>query len=143
MSGQSIQTMASIYDSVDDIDLFTGGTSEFPLDGAQVGPTFACIIGRQFEKLRSGDRFWFENSNGPQAFTLPQLDSIRQVSLARLICANSDNVITIQQMALHLPHPVLNPRQPCDALADLDITLWLDRPAARMDNDNNVDDAIA
>lgn len=137
MSGQSIQTMASIYASVDDIDLFTGGMSEFPLDGAQVGPTFACIIGRQFEKLRSGDRFWFENSDGPQTFTPPQLDSIRQVTLARLMCANGDNIVTIQQMALHLPHPVLNPRLFCDALPDVDIFLWLDRPLQSASDNNN------
>lgn len=129
--------MASLYDSVDDIDLFTGGVSEFPLEGAQVGPTFSCIIGRQFEKLRAGDRFWFENSQGPQAFTMSQLDSIRQVSLARLMCANGDNIVTIQQMALHLPHPVLNPQLLCDALPDLDITLWSDQPLTSANNDNN------
>lgn len=126
MSNRSSQAMAAMYESVDDIDLFSAGISEFPLEGAQVGPTFACIIGRQFSALRRGDRYWFESSMGPHAFTIGQLDSIRQVSLARLMCANSDNLITIQQMALEMAHPVLNPRLFCTSLPDLDITLWLD-----------------
>lgn len=126
MRGLSAEIMSNLYESADDIDLFTGGLSEFPLDGAQVGPTFACIIGRQFESLRSGDRFWFEGSQGLQAFTLAQLDSIKQVSLARLLCANSDKISTIQEQALRLAHPVLNPRKSCDKLPDLDMSLWRD-----------------
>merc|ERR1719397_1760018 len=49
------------------IDPFTAGLAETaPADG-MVGPLFACIIKRQFEKLRDGDRFFFshERSQGP------------------------------------------------------------------------------
>ena len=52
--------------SIDDIDLYVGGIAETPLVGANVGPTFGCIIGYQFRDLRKGDRFWFEN---PGQFT--------------------------------------------------------------------------
>lgn len=126
MSNRSTIMMATLYEHVDDIDLFTGGISEFPMEGSQVGPTFGCIIARQFQQLRAGDRYWFESSIGPQAFTIAQLESIKQVTLARVLCANSDNVQTIQQSALNLPHPILNPRLPCNSLPDLDITLWFD-----------------
>lgn len=134
MNSQSIAAMAQLYECVDDIDLFSGGVSEFPISDGQVGPTFACIIGKQFETLRAGDRFWFETSMGPNAFTMDQLNSIKQVSLAQLICANSDNIVTLQQQALLLPHPIYNPRQFCASMPDLDISLWFDPPGGPIIN---------
>jgi len=53
-----------VYRDVDDIDAFTGGLAETaPTDGL-VGPTFACIIGKQFQFLKFGDRFFFNNDPG-------------------------------------------------------------------------------
>lgn len=46
-----IAQMEKIFIHVDDIDLFIGGLAEQPLKGALVGPTFACILGIQFEKV--------------------------------------------------------------------------------------------
>lgn len=48
------------YSHVDDIDLFTGAMTETHLPNSSVGPTFACLIGKQFRKLIIGDRYWHE-----------------------------------------------------------------------------------
>lgn len=113
-----------LYKHVDDIDLWSGGVSERKLPGAAIGPTFACIIARQFSNTRRGDRFWFENPNLPSSFTPEQLDQIRKISLAKILCLNSDDLATIQHWALRMPHPVLNPRVPCEQLPEIDLHFW-------------------
>lgn len=102
-----IQKLRKIYATVDDIDLFPGGLAETPLKGGVVGPTFGCIIGRQFQLLRKCDRFWYENGDPLTRFTSAQLTSIRKSSLAKLICQNSDGIRLIQRAALDLPESFL------------------------------------
>lgn len=57
-----IAELKTLYgDSPDGFDPFVGALLEKPLEGALVGALNASIIGDQFDRLRDGDRFWYEN----------------------------------------------------------------------------------
>ena len=78
-----------------------------------------------FDKLnrvfRTGDRFWYEEETS--GFSLPQLEAVRQSSLARVLCDNSDDVSVIQPRVFHVPD-VNNIRVSCDQLPEIDMSLW-------------------
>ncbi|XP_070788071.1 myeloperoxidase-like, partial [Pituophis catenifer annectens] len=74
------------YGTPKNIDLWVGGVSEPLLRNARVGPLLACIFRKQFQNLRDGDRFWWEN---PGVFTPAQRQALNQATLARVICDNT------------------------------------------------------
>ncbi|KAJ8951456.1 hypothetical protein NQ318_006888 [Aromia moschata] len=90
---EPLDNIKEIYETVDDVDLYTGALSEKPMRDSILGPTLTCLILDQFFRLKHGDRFWYEN---PQAFTLEQLSEIKKTSLASIICDNSDELDMIQ-----------------------------------------------
>ncbi|MGI9579359.1 MAG: peroxidase family protein, partial [Microthrixaceae bacterium] len=61
--------LAAIFDSVDDVDAFTGMVSEQHVEGSEFGELQLAMWTAQFSALRDGDRFFHEND--------PLLDEIR------------------------------------------------------------------
>ncbi|XP_054263241.1 peroxidase-like [Macrosteles quadrilineatus] len=114
MDPQSINRLAAVYPSVDEVDLFAGAVAERPVEGAMLGPTFVCLVGDQFSRLRRGDRFFYEEANQPSSFTQAQLEQLRKASLARILCDNSDNIALIQPLAFVQPS-FLNQRVACSS----------------------------
>jgi len=128
MSNKTVNAYVNLYETPNDLDLWSAGISETPLTGAMVGPTFACIMGRQFNHFRTGDRFWYENSGWPSSFTLEQLAEIRKVRLSRIFCDNADDIESIQVHAMVLPDHEINPRVSCKSheLPRMDLSKWRD-----------------
>uniref|UniRef100_A0A667Z832 Eosinophil peroxidase n=1 Tax=Myripristis murdjan TaxID=586833 RepID=A0A667Z832_9TELE len=80
------RSLLELYGTPDNIDVWLGGVAEPFVRGGRVGPLFACIIATQFQRIREGDRFWWENED---VFTEDQRESLRKASLARIICDNT------------------------------------------------------
>jgi len=55
--------LSNVYESIEDIDLYSGAIAEKAVRGGAVGPTFACLIGEQFDRIKRGDRFFYTHSN--------------------------------------------------------------------------------
>lgn len=69
------------YGDVGKIDFWSGALSEDHQPGAQVGPSLYVVIKDQFEKLRDGDRFWYQNFfSGP---LLMELEETRLIDIIR------------------------------------------------------------
>lgn len=116
MDAGALANIARVYSHVDDIDLYTGGLAERPIQDGLVGPTFACIIADQFLRLKRGDRYWYETSEKPQAFSKEQLAEIHKSSLARLLCDNVPELSSVQRWPLRI-FATGNPRLPCSSLS--------------------------
>ena len=66
--------MRSVYESVDDIDLFVAGLKEKSLPDAMLGPTFSRIFAAQFLNLKRTDRFFYNYVDQPTLLILPSDD---------------------------------------------------------------------
>uniref|UniRef100_A0A8C2Z4P6 Eosinophil peroxidase n=1 Tax=Cyclopterus lumpus TaxID=8103 RepID=A0A8C2Z4P6_CYCLU len=92
--------LLKLYGRADNIDVWLGGVAEPFVRGGRVGPLFACLIATQFQRIRTGDRLWWEN-NG--VFTAGQRDSLKNTSLARIICDNTGITDVPAQPFLYAP----------------------------------------
>lgn len=79
------QRLASVYASVDEIDLWVGGLAEDHLEGVMVGELLRAVFVHQFSVLRDGDRFWYQNQ-----LSQPQIDELHRTTLADIIRRNTD-----------------------------------------------------
>jgi len=66
---QALEQISILYESIDDIDLYTGALAEIPELDNLIGPTFTSLIADQFMRLQDGDRFWYESAEQSYPFT--------------------------------------------------------------------------
>jgi peroxidase len=78
------QNLQDLYGSVDNVDLWVGALAEDHAAGSSTGPLVKAILSDQFERLRDGDRYWFEN-----IFSGRQLSQLENTTLADVIRRNT------------------------------------------------------
>lgn len=95
------------YGEVRFLDLWIGGLAEEHLPGSMVGETFHTIIADQFQRLRDGDRYWFEND--PYFLANPDLlDELRATTLAAIIRRNTAMDDEIPDSVFGRPRPAVS-----------------------------------
>ena len=57
----SVAAYSRIYETPEDLELWSAGVSENPVPGGLLGPTITCVIGRQWHNVRKGDRYLGEH----------------------------------------------------------------------------------
>ncbi len=76
--------LEQLYGDVDNIDVWVGGLAEDHAEGSSLGTLFSTIIADQFQRIRDGDRLWYQN-----VFNGRELKSIENTTLADVIERNS------------------------------------------------------
>ncbi|NND98676.1 MAG: peroxidase [Pirellulaceae bacterium] len=90
-SNEDVATnLQSLYGDVDNIDLWVGLMAEDHTADGSLGETATAIIADQFERLRDGDRFYYENTMSDQA-----IREIENTTLADIIQQNT-NIDSLQ-----------------------------------------------
>ncbi|OED42435.1 hypothetical protein AB833_07315 [Chromatiales bacterium (ex Bugula neritina AB1)] len=78
------EKLASVYDNVDQVDLWVGGLAEDQHGDSMMGELFTSINTDQYENIRNADRFWYENT-----YSGAELQQLQQTTLADIIERNS------------------------------------------------------
>ncbi|XP_017160692.1 dual oxidase 1 [Poecilia reticulata] len=113
---QLLRDVAELYGGdISKLELFPGGLLE-STDGP--GPVFSAIILDQFERVRNGDRFWFENKqNG--LFTDEEIQTIRRLTYRDVLIA----VTSAEETDLQENVFLWTEGDPCPQPAQLDASM--------------------
>lgn len=89
---QDNQVLENIYEDIDNVDPWVAMLSEDPFEESIAGQTITTIMKKQFQVLRKGDRFYYENDPG---FTDEEIAEIKATRLSDVIRRNT-NIDNIQ-----------------------------------------------
>ncbi|XP_052748509.1 peroxidase-like [Galleria mellonella] len=141
MNIEKMETLKTLYNNVDDVDLFVGIVSENFVQEAHIGPTLYCIMAKQLQIFRFADRFWFERGDQFHSFSLSQLHEIRKSNMARFACDNA-GIEFIQPRAFYVPghgHQYINAKN-VELKGDTGSTVCTRRSTYKPSGNNTADE---
>ncbi|KAK5900866.1 hypothetical protein CgunFtcFv8_025789 [Champsocephalus gunnari] len=121
--------LLQLYGTPANIDVWMGGVAEPSVRGGRVGPLFACLIASQFQRIRQGDRLWYENQG---VFSPAQRAALSTSTISRIICDNT-GISSIPTDAFS----VISNRNRfvrCSRIRRLNLFAWRDRCRGPGDN---------
>jgi hypothetical protein len=83
-----VDALRNAYDTVDDIEAYSGSLAEDYLPGAFVGELIAVSITEQYLRIRDGDRFYYENQE-VSGFTDDEVRIIQSTRFADILTRNT------------------------------------------------------
>uniref|UniRef100_A0A8C7FL36 Myeloid-specific peroxidase n=1 Tax=Oncorhynchus kisutch TaxID=8019 RepID=A0A8C7FL36_ONCKI len=125
--------LLQLYGTPANIDVWMGGVAEPFVRGGRVGPLFACLIATQFQRIRQGDRLWYEN---PGVFTSAQRAALSCASLARIMCDNT-GILKVTSNPFKIPNRKTNGIINCNRIPQLNLKAWIVRPTNTKQQDQN------
>ncbi len=100
-SPEDAAALSELYEDVNSIDPWVGMLAERHQNGSIFGELVMRIIESQFQVLRDGDRFYYEND---PAFTDDQIAEIKSTKLYDVLMRNSDLSIMQKDLFFAMPH---------------------------------------
>lgn len=103
---ESADVMEDVYGDVDHIDAWVGMVSEAHVDKTTLlGEVMIKILTDQFEALRDGDRYYYENDS---QLSDAYKDEIRKITLREIIMRNTSVTLMQQEVFKAMPHEMIS-----------------------------------
>jgi len=110
-------TLQGLYGSINNADSWVGMLAEDHKQGSVMGETVHAILSMQFQNLRDGDRFYYEND---PAFNATQIADLKATRMADIIRRNTGTRFIHNTVFTIKPSTSINP----DALPRLDLAVF-------------------
>jgi len=111
--------LEKVYESVYDIDLYAGAIAETGVRGGAVGPTFACMISDQFDRIKRGDRFFYTHTNA-NGLSKVVKEQVLSRTMADVLC-DVTQLSKIQKWVTLQPNRNYNTHKSCNENHKLDM----------------------
>ncbi len=94
------EALMAVYANIDDVDLWIGGLAEVHVNDGMMGDLFSAILIDQFERLRAGDRFWYESG----IFEPEWLNFVEGSTFSAVVMRNTE-IAAMAQRSFFVPEP--------------------------------------